>query len=75
MSTLRLSDVVMSRMGGEELVERFRSIHPEIKVLFISGYTDTAITHHGLSEPNTALLQKLFSLTSLAKKVREVLDK
>jgi len=72
---LLLTDMVMPQMGGKELVERFRSIHPEIKVLFISGYTDTAITHHGLSEPNTALLQKPFSLTSLAKKVREVLDK
>jgi PAS domain S-box-containing protein len=72
---LLLTDMVMPQMGGKELVERFRSIHPKIKVLFISGYTDTAITHHGLSEPNTALLQKPFSLTSLAKKVREVLDK
>jgi PAS domain S-box-containing protein len=72
---LLLTDMVMPQMGGKELVERFRSIHPEIKVLFISGYTDFAITHHGLSEPNTALLQKPFSLTSLAKKVREVLDK
>jgi CheY-like chemotaxis protein len=72
---LLLTDMVMPQMGGKELVERFRSIHPEIKVLFISGYTDTAITHHGLSEPNTTLLQKPFSLTSLAQKVREVLDK
>jgi PAS domain S-box-containing protein len=72
---LLLTDMVMPQMGGKELVGRFKSLHPEIKVLFISGYTDSAITHHGLSEPNTALLQKPFSLTSLAIKVREVLDK
>jgi two-component system cell cycle sensor histidine kinase/response regulator CckA len=72
---LLLTDMVMPQMGGKELVGRFKSLHPGIKVLFISGYTDTTITHHGLSEPNTALLQKPFSLTSLAKKVREVLDK
>lgn len=72
---LLLTDMVMPQMGGKELVGRFKSLHPGIRVLFISGYTDTAITHHGLSEPNTALLQKPFSLTSLAIKVREVLDK
>lgn len=72
---LLLTDMVMPQMGGKELVGRFKSLHPEIKVLFISGYTDSAITHHGLSEPDTALLQKPFSLTSLAIKVREVLDK
>ena len=72
---LLLTDMVMPQMGGKELVGRFKSLHPEIKVLFISGYTDSAITHHGLSEPDTALLQKPFLLTSLAIKVREVLDK
>jgi two-component system cell cycle sensor histidine kinase/response regulator CckA len=72
---LLLTDMVMPQMGGKELVGRFKSLHPGIRVLFISGYTDTAITHHGLSEPNTALLQKPFSLTSFAIKVREVLDK
>ena len=72
---LLLSDVVMPQMGAKELVARFKSLHPEIKVLFISGYTDTAIDQHGLSESDIALLQKPFSLTSLARKVREVLDK
>ena len=75
MSTLRLSEVVMPRMGGEELVKRIKTLYPEIKVLFISGYTDTAVNQHVLFGPKSALLQKPFSPTVLSKKAREVLDK
>ena len=72
---LLLSDVVMPRMGGEELAKQIKALYPEIKVLFISGYTDTAISQQGLLAPQSALLQKPFSPTALSKKVREVLDK
>jgi PAS domain S-box-containing protein len=72
---LLLTDVVMPQMGGKELVKRFKALHPGIKVLFISGYTDHAITHHGVFKPGTPFLQKPFSPVALAKKVREVLDR
>ncbi|MEW6377711.1 MAG: PAS domain S-box protein [Thermodesulfobacteriota bacterium] len=71
---LLLSDVVMPQMGGKELVKQFKSLHPEIKVLFISGYTDIAITHNSGFKPGATFLQKPFSPTELVKKVRNVLD-
>ena len=71
---LLLSDVVMPHMGGRELVKRMKTLHSEIRVLFISGYTEHAITYHAGLKPGTPFLQKPFSPTALAKKVREVLD-
>jgi len=71
---LLLTDVVMPRMGGRELVKRMKTLHSEIRVLFISGYTEHAITYHAGLKPGTPFLQKPFSPTALAKKVREVLD-
>jgi two-component system cell cycle sensor histidine kinase/response regulator CckA len=71
---LLLTDVVMPHMGGRELVKRMKTLHSEIRVLFISGYTDHAITYHAGLKPGTPFLQKPFSPTALAKKVREVLD-
>jgi PAS domain S-box-containing protein len=71
---LLLTDVVMPYMGGRELVKRMKTLHSEIRVLFISGYTDHAITYHAGLKPGTPFLQKPFSPTALAKKVREVLD-
>ena len=71
---LLLTDVVMPHMGGRELVKRMKTLHSEIKVLFISGYTDHVITYHTGLKPGTPFLQKPFSPTALAKKVREVLD-
>jgi CheY-like chemotaxis protein len=72
---LLLTDVVMPQMGGKELHDRFVALHPEAKALFVSGYTDTTINHHAIFKPGMPFLQKPFSPTSLAKKVREVLDK
>jgi len=72
---LILTDVVMPGMSGPNLVERLREIHPEIKVLYMSGYTDNAIIHHGVLEEGTNFIQKPFTLENLARKVREVLDK
>jgi two-component system cell cycle sensor histidine kinase/response regulator CckA len=71
---LLLTDVVMPRMGGKELVEHFKALYPCVRILFISGYGDKAITHQALLEPGSPFLEKPFSPTDLAKKVREVLD-
>ncbi len=72
---LILTDVVMPGMSGRKLVDRLKVIHPEIKVLYMSGYTDNAILHHGILEPGTNFIQKPFTVESLPRKVREVLDK
>jgi CheY-like chemotaxis protein len=71
---LLLTDVVMPEMSGRELVDRFATVRPNTKVLFMSGYTDDAIVRHGVLRPGTAYLQKPFSPDTLARKVREVLD-
>ena len=72
---LILTDVVMPGMSGRKLVDRLKEIHPEMKVLYMSGYTDNAILHHGILEPGTNFIQKPFTVESLPRKVREVLDK
>src|SRR5207248_6723465 len=71
---LLITDVVLPRLGGREVAERLAVMHPELKVLFLSGYTDDAVVRHGILEAQVAFLQKPFSTASLARKVREVLD-
>ncbi len=71
---LLLTDVVMPQLNGRQLVDRLAPRRPEMKVLYMSGYTDTAIVHHGVLEPGTAYLQKPFTPDSLAREVRKVLD-
>ncbi|HEX6907543.1 MAG TPA: PAS domain S-box protein [Terriglobales bacterium] len=71
---LMVTDVVMPGMSGRELATHLAHSRPRLRVLFLSGYTEDAIVHHGVLDPGTAFLQKPFSLDALACKIREVLD-
>ena len=71
---LLITDVVMPEMGGRELCERLKKVRPDTNVLFVSGYTDDAIVHHGILESGLAFLQKPYSPSRLAAKVHEVLE-
>jgi two-component system, cell cycle sensor histidine kinase and response regulator CckA len=71
---LVITDVVMPGIGGKILLSRIEDFLPDIKSLFISGYTDNAIVHHGILDSGIAFLQKPFGVDGLLRKVREVLD-
>jgi DNA-binding response OmpR family regulator len=72
---LLITDVVMPRMNGRQLVERLKPRWPDLKVLFMSGYTDDAIVHHGVLEEGVDFLQKPITPDALLKRVHEVLDR
>ncbi len=72
---LMLADVVMPVMSGPELAKRLEPLHPEMRVLYMSGYPDDAIVHQGVLEEGVNYIQKPFTVGGLMKKVREVLDK
>lgn len=72
---LVLTDVVMPEMGGKELAERLSVSRPDTMIVFMSGYAESEIVHNGVLKPGTILLEKPFTPDSLARKVREVLDK
>jgi len=64
----------MPGMNGREVAQRLAALRAGIQVLYLSGYTDDAIVHHGVLEPGVAFLQKPFTPAVLGRKVREVLD-
>ena len=71
---IMVTDVVMPNMSGRTLAQHLAIVRPDMRVLYLSGYTDEAIVRHGVIDPDTPFLQKPFTTESLARKVREVLD-
>lgn len=70
---LVLTDVVMPKMSGKELSDRLAKIYPDLKVLFMSGYTDNAIVQHGVLDEGTHFIAKPFNSTDLLKKIKMVI--
>jgi two-component system cell cycle sensor histidine kinase/response regulator CckA len=71
---LLLTDVIMPGLNGRDLSDRLKAVRPNVKALFMSGYTADVIANRGVLNPGIAFLHKPFSQEELARKVREVLD-
>ena len=71
---LLITDVVMPEMNGRDLAGNLLSLYPNLKRLFMSGYTANVIAHHGVLDEGVQFIQKPFAKQDLAIKVREVLD-
>ena len=69
-----MTDVIMPGMSGKELANRLKALMPDLKVLFMSGYTDDPIMHNGVLGRGVAFLQKPFTPEALSGKVRETID-
>jgi YesN/AraC family two-component response regulator len=70
-----LADIVMPGMSGSELAKLLKPLYPEIKILYMSGYTDNDIVRHGVLQKGVNYIQRPFTMEGLARKVGEVLDK
>jgi len=70
-----LTDVVMPKLSGRELSHMLVTLRPGLRVIHMSGHTDDAVLRYSASDTNAAFLQKPFSLATLARKVRELLDR
>jgi PAS domain S-box-containing protein len=71
---LLMTDVVMPEMNGRDLAGKITPLYPDIRLLFMSGYTANVIAHHGILDDGVAFIQKPFSMADLAEKLRVVLD-
>jgi YesN/AraC family two-component response regulator len=72
---LVVTDVIMPVMGGKVMAEWLKATYPDLKFLFTSGYTDDALATHGVLKEGIEFLPKPYSPATLARKVREVLDR
>ncbi len=71
---LLFTDVIMPEMGGRELADQVKELNPDVKVLYMSGYTDDAVVHHGVLDPGIEFIQKPFSPIKMLEKIRTILD-
>ena len=72
---LMLTDVVMPGMNGRELATQASKLRPQLRVVYMTGYSRNAVTHHGQLDPNLDVLQKPINQSDLAARIREVLGK
>jgi DNA-binding response OmpR family regulator len=72
---LLVTDVVLPRMSGKELSLKLKEICPNVRILYVSGYTANVISHHGILDAGVDFLQKPFSSLEFLSKVREILDR
>jgi CheY-like chemotaxis protein len=72
---LVITDVIMPGMNGRELADRLKALHPDLDILFMSGYTSDVISRLGILDQGVHFIEKPFSVESLAGKVHEVLTK
>jgi CheY-like chemotaxis protein len=70
---LLVTDVIMPHMNGHELASKLSSLRPDMKILYVSGYSDNDIGDHGVLDPRFELLQKPFTPQTLARKIRDVI--